>query len=75
MVCMTYPHIGNYGVNPADVESDRVHAAGFIVRDGEEVPSSWRATGSLGSYLQGAGVVGITGIDTPSSRRLRHIVR
>jgi carbamoyl-phosphate synthase small subunit len=68
---MTYPHVGNYGVNPADVESSRVRVAGFVVREAVEAYSNYRATATLHDYLAGAGVVGIEGIDT---RRLtRHI--
>ncbi|MEE2789197.1 MAG: glutamine-hydrolyzing carbamoyl-phosphate synthase small subunit [Myxococcota bacterium] len=64
MVVMTYPHIGNYGVNARDSESDAVHPTGFIVRDICETPSNWRSEGSLGSWLDEHGVVGICGIDT-----------
>lgn len=71
IVTMTYPHVGNYGVNPADIESSRVRVAGFIVREAVEAYSNYRATATLHDYLAGAGVVGIEGIDT---RRLtRHI--
>src|SRR3954471_7317962 len=51
LVVMTYPHIGNYGINEADHERGRVQASGLIVRDACEVPSSWRASQSLGTYL------------------------
>jgi carbamoyl-phosphate synthase small subunit len=71
MVCMTYPEQGNYGVNAADEESARPHPTGFIVRHFAEVPSSFRAEGSLEAYLRSSRIVGIHGIDT---RRLtRHI--
>ena len=71
IVTMTYPHVGNYGVNPADVESSRVRVAGFVVREAVEAYSNYRATATLHDYLAGAGIVGIEGIDT---RRLtRHI--
>ncbi len=71
IVTMTYPHIGNYGVNPADVESSRVRVAGFVVREAVEAYSNHRAAATLHDYLAGAGIVGIEGIDT---RRLtRHI--
>jgi carbamoyl-phosphate synthase small subunit len=71
IVTMTYPHIGNYGVNPADVESSRVRVAGFVVREAVEAYSNHRATATIHDYLAGAGTVGIEGIDT---RRLtRHI--
>lgn len=72
LVVMTYPHIGNYGVNESDVESGRVQAAGFIVRDACEIPSSWRASQSLGTYLKNSRTVGITGVDTRAlTRHLR----
>jgi len=72
IVTFTYPHIGNYGVNEADVESGRVQAAGMIVREVCEVPSSWRSTSSLGAYLKASRVAGITGVDTRSlTRHLR----
>jgi carbamoyl-phosphate synthase small subunit len=64
IVTMTYPHIGNYGVNPADVESRKIQVEGFIVRDYHPTPSNWRSHQSLGEYLTGQGVVGLTGIDT-----------
>jgi carbamoyl-phosphate synthase small subunit len=64
IVTMTAPHQGNYGVNPEDVESDRIRVAGFVVREATDRPSSWRATASLPSYLADAGVVGIEQIDT-----------
>src|SRR5438105_15709259 len=67
IVTMTYPHIGNYGVNAADVESARVRVAGVVVREAVEAYSTHRATGTVHDYLSGAGVVGIEGI-TP--RRL-----
>ncbi len=72
LVTMTYPHIGNTGVNPADVESERVQAAGLIVREAHEAPSSWRSSGSLHRYLERNGVIALTGIDTRALvRRLR----
>ncbi|MFW5487930.1 MAG: glutamine-hydrolyzing carbamoyl-phosphate synthase small subunit [Desulfovibrio sp.] len=72
MVCMTYPHMGNYGVNPEDVESDRVRAAAMIVKECCKTPSNWRATESLPEYLRKAGVPGIEGIDTRAlTRHLR----
>ncbi|HDQ41841.1 MAG TPA: carbamoyl-phosphate synthase small subunit [Desulfonatronum sp.] len=72
MVCMTYPLIGNYGVNPEDVESDRVQAEAMIVKECCRQPSSWRATQSLPDYLREAGVIGLEGIDTRAlTRHLR----
>ena len=64
IVAMTAPHVGNYGVNPDDVESGRVQVAGFAVREASRRASSHRATGTLRDYLADAGVVGIEGIDT-----------
>jgi carbamoyl-phosphate synthase small subunit len=64
LVAMTYPEIGNVGVNAEDVESRRVFVRGFVVRDYREAPSSWRAEQSLGAYLAKHGVPGIEGIDT-----------
>jgi carbamoyl-phosphate synthase small subunit len=72
MVTMTYPLIGNYGVNPDDVESGKVQAAGFIVKECCKTPSNWRSTMSLPEYLTKAGVMGIEGIDTRAlTRHLR----
>ena len=64
MVTMTYPHIGNYGVNPEDVESTHPWLAGFIVREACPHPSNWRSRMSLDEYLRTHGIVGIQGIDT-----------
>jgi carbamoyl-phosphate synthase small subunit len=64
IVTMTYPHIGNYGVNVDDVESARPQVAGFVVREISTAPSSWRASGALNGYLERAGIVGISEIDT-----------
>jgi carbamoyl-phosphate synthase small subunit len=61
---MTYPLIGNYGVNPADVESDRIQAAAFLVREYQDFPSNFRATGSLADYLRSQGIMGVDGFDT-----------
>src|SRR5574341_89097 len=69
IVTMTYPQIGNYGVNDEDVESARPYAEGFIVKDCFEVPSNWRAKKSLGEYLGEHGIVGIQGIDTRALTR------
>jgi carbamoyl-phosphate synthase small subunit len=72
MVTLTYPHIGNTGCNAADAESDRVHAAGLIVRDVPRRASNWRSEESLPDYLVRNGIVAIGGIDT---RRLTRILR
>jgi carbamoyl-phosphate synthase small subunit len=72
IVTMTYPHIGNYGVNRDDVESARPQVAGFVVREVSTVASSWRASGELHRYLDEAGVVGISDVDTRElTRHLR----
>ncbi len=72
IVAMTYPLIGNYGVNRQDVESWRPHVAGFVVRELSPVVSSWRADDSLGEYLSENGIPGIQGIDTRSlTKKLR----
>ena len=64
IVAMTYPEIGNYGVNPEDIESDQPHAAGFVMRELSPVASSWRQRLPLNEYLELNGVPGIEGIDT-----------
>ena len=64
IVVMTYPHVGNYGVNAADPESAGVQVAGFVVREASRRPSSWRSTSSIADYLERSGVVGIEDIDT-----------
>jgi carbamoyl-phosphate synthase small subunit len=72
VVVQTAPHIGNTGVNDDDDESDRIHVAGYVVRDPSRTASNWRATGALGDRLAAAGVVGIAGIDTRAlTRHLR----
>jgi len=72
IVTLTYPHIGNTGVNEEDVESGRIHAAGLVVKDLPSRLSSFRATKSLGEYLRREGTVAIAGIDT---RRLTRLLR
>lgn len=69
LVTMTYPLIGNYGVNPEDEESDGPQVAGFVVREVAEHFSSWRASGSIQDYLAEAGVVAITDVDTRALTR------
>jgi carbamoyl-phosphate synthase small subunit len=72
IVTLTYPHIGNTGVNPEDVESNKIHAAGLIIRDLPLQVSNFRATQSLGDYLISENIIGIAGIDT---RKLTRILR
>ena len=72
IVTMTYPLIGNYGVNQQDVESWRPHAAGFVIRELSPVVSNWRADFSLAEYLEKNGIPGIQGIDTRAlTKKLR----
>ncbi|MBS0499857.1 MAG: glutamine-hydrolyzing carbamoyl-phosphate synthase small subunit [Burkholderiaceae bacterium] len=70
LVTLTYPHIGNTGVNPEDVESSKVQAAGLIVRDLPLLHSNFRASQSLPEYLKAEGAVAIAGIDTRQLTRL-----
>ncbi len=72
IVTLTYPHIGNTGVNEEDQEAARVHAAGLVVRDLPRLHSSWRAEQSLDVYLKGNNVIGIADIDT---RKLTRMLR
>jgi len=72
IVTMTYPQIGNVGVNRADAESGRAFLSGFVVKELFEEPSSWRAEGSLNDFLVEQGVPGLSGIDTRALvRRIR----
>src|SRR4029077_15917856 len=72
IVCMTYPLIGNYGVNAQDVESWRPHVWGFVIRERSPIVSNWRADHSLGKYLENNGIPGIQGIDTRAlTKKLR----
>jgi carbamoyl-phosphate synthase small subunit len=71
IVAMTYPQIGNYGINPEDVESGKPHLRGFVVKEACEFPSNWRSTMTLDAYLKENGIVGIQGIDTRAL--VRHI--
>jgi len=72
IVTLTYPHIGNYGVNAQDIESDRIHAAGLIIKDLPLLASNFRCTQSLNAYLRAQGTVAIANIDTRQlTRRLR----
>jgi carbamoyl-phosphate synthase small subunit len=72
IVTMTYPLIGNYGVNAVDVESWRPHVAGFVIRELSPVVSNWRADFSLAEYLEKNGIPGIQGVDTRAlTKKLR----
>ena len=72
IVTLTYPHIGNYGVNPEDIESDKVQAAGLVIRDLPLVASNFRCTETLSAYLRRSGTVAIADVDT---RRLTRLLR
>ena len=73
LLCLTYPLIGNYGVNADDVESKQIQVAGFVVRTLADVYSNWRANESLDGFLRRQGIPGISGVDTRAlTRRLRH---
>ncbi|MDR5732431.1 glutamine-hydrolyzing carbamoyl-phosphate synthase small subunit [Caballeronia sp. LZ025] len=72
IVTLTYPHIGNVGVNAEDVEATKVHAAGLIIRDLPVLASNFRSEQTLSDYLKAQGVVGIAGIDT---RKLTRVLR
>lgn len=73
IVTMTYPLIGNYGVNPEDVESDRIQVAGFLVKEYQNFPSNFRSTSTLANYLEsgfnGKSVLGIEELDTRALTR------
>lgn len=72
IVTLTYPHIGNVGVNPSDCESHRAWAAGLIIREPSPIVSNWRAEQSLEQYLKSENIVAIAGVDT---RRLTRLLR
>ena len=72
IVTLTYPHIGNYGATPEDMESGGVYAAGLVIRDLPLLHSSWRAAESLGSFLARGKIVAIADLDT---RRLTRVLR
>ena len=64
VVTMTYPLIGNYGINAEDIESSRIQVEGFVVREYEPLPSNWRSEQDLAGYLSDQGIIGIEGVDT-----------
>ncbi|HLJ74582.1 MAG TPA: glutamine-hydrolyzing carbamoyl-phosphate synthase small subunit, partial [Thermoanaerobaculia bacterium] len=72
IVTLTYPHVGNVGVNAEDAESRRIFAAGLVIRDLPRLASNWRSAEDLSTYLRNANVVGIADIDT---RKLTRILR
>ncbi|CCQ91570.1 Carbamoyl-phosphate synthase, small subunit [Nitrospina gracilis 3/211] len=69
MVVMTYPLIGNYGINPEDYESDRPYLSAFIIKELSGIPSNWRSTETLDAFLKRHGVVGLQGLDTRALTR------
>jgi carbamoyl-phosphate synthase small subunit len=74
IVTMTYPLMGNYGVNPEDLESRGVQVEGFIVKEYHPYPSNWRSRGNLADYLKAAGRLGVEGLDTRAiTKRLREV--
>ncbi|MEJ2093186.1 MAG: glutamine-hydrolyzing carbamoyl-phosphate synthase small subunit [Syntrophobacterales bacterium] len=74
IVTMTYPMMGNYGVNVEDIESSGIQVEGFIVKEYHRRPSNWRAQGDLADYLRAAGKLGVEGLDTRAiTKRLRQV--
>jgi carbamoyl-phosphate synthase small subunit len=72
IVVMTYPHIGNYGVNAQDYESDRPYLRGFVVRELSQIYSNWRAQGGLANFLKRYNIIGLQGVDTRAlTKRIR----
>ena len=72
IVAMTYPQIGNYGINSTDIESSQLAIRGFLVRELCQIPSNFRSEQSLDEYLKSAGVIGLEGLDTRAlTRKLR----
>jgi len=73
ILLMTYPLVGNYGINDQDMESSRIHMEGFIVREYQGFTSNWRCRKSLAEFLEDSGRIGLEGIDTRSlTRRIRN---
>ena len=64
IVTMTSPHIGNYGVNLNDIESNKIQVAGFVIKEETSIPSNWRSTQSIGNYLKDGNIIGIKDLDT-----------
>jgi carbamoyl-phosphate synthase small subunit len=74
IVVLTYPLIGNYGINPDDIESKRIQVSGFVVREDCDKPGHWQSTATLSEYLKRSGIPGIGGVDTRAiTRRLRSV--
>ncbi len=73
IVTMTYPLIGNYGVNDEDVESTKPHVEGFVVKEYSKIKSNWRSSQTLGDYLKKNNIIGIEGVDTRAITKLIRI--
>ena len=69
IVTMTYPLIGNYGINPDDIESSGIQVKAFVVKEYQEMPSNWRSESTLADYLKAANIPGIDGVDTRALTR------
>jgi carbamoyl-phosphate synthase small subunit len=69
IVTMTYPLIGNYGVNQEDMESENIHPTAFLIKEYQEMPSNFRSTGTLGDFLKQHNILGVEGIDTRALTR------
>ena len=69
IVTMTSPHVGNYGINADDLESKKIQVAGFVIKEGTDIPSNWQSKESLDSYLKREKIVGIQNIDTRALTR------
>ena len=72
IVTLTYPHIGNTGINQEDIESEKIWCSGLIIKSNSSLASSWRSTGSLSDYLNANNILGISDIDT---RKLTRLIR
>tara|TARA_B100002051_G_C16716823_1_gene629966 strand:- start:40 stop:1134 length:1095 start_codon:yes stop_codon:yes gene_type:complete len=70
IINMTYPHIGNYGINSEDIESNTIQCAGFIVKQASDFPSNYRSLQSISDYLEQNKIVGIQGVDTRMITRM-----
>jgi carbamoyl-phosphate synthase small subunit len=72
IIAFTFPHIGNVGVNPEDIEAINPHAVGCIVREDVTAPSNWRSTGGFDAWMKLNGRIGLAGVDTRAlTRRIR----
>lgn len=74
IVTLTYPLIGNYGINEDDIESKRIQVSGFVIREDCHIPSHWQSKKTISEYLKSYGIPGISGVDTRSlTRKLRSV--